>query len=163
MLPEMLRRCEETAIRAIAGPSQLAMENGARRALIPIENRRQFLSVAGDVAERLDPIFCGPSPVAANTHWAFTKGGEGFHQPSAIRTTGLCCSCSEFNLRDKDQRFCFVASNVALYDRQWSGRSRTKSSGCRIENSVVKRSIAELILAWRSVLRLSSRLRKLPL
>ena len=45
---------------------QLAMENGARRALIPIENRRQFPEVSGDVAERLDPIFYGDAPVAAN-------------------------------------------------------------------------------------------------
>ena len=45
---------------------QLAMENGARRVLIPIENRRQFLDVSGDVAERLDPIFYGDAPVAAN-------------------------------------------------------------------------------------------------
>jgi ATP-dependent Lon protease len=42
------------------------MESGARRALIPIENRRQVLEVSGDVAERLDPIFYGDAPVAAN-------------------------------------------------------------------------------------------------
>jgi|HubBroStandDraft_6_1064221.scaffolds.fasta_scaffold94516_4 hypothetical protein len=35
------------------------MENGARRVMVPIENRRQFLEVSGDVAERLDPIFYG--------------------------------------------------------------------------------------------------------
>jgi ATP-dependent Lon protease len=43
---------------------ELAMENGARRALIPLENRRQFLEVSGDVAERLDPISYGDAPVA---------------------------------------------------------------------------------------------------
>jgi ATP-dependent Lon protease len=53
-------------VRTLAEPCQLAMENGARRALIPIENRRQFLEVSGDVAERLDPIFYGDAPVAAN-------------------------------------------------------------------------------------------------
>jgi ATP-dependent Lon protease len=53
-------------VRTLVEPCQLAMENGARRALIPIENRRQFLEVAGDVAERLDPIFYGDAPVAAN-------------------------------------------------------------------------------------------------
>jgi ATP-dependent Lon protease len=52
--------------RTLMEPCQLAMENGARRALIPIENRRQFLEVSGDVAERLDPIFYGDAPVAAN-------------------------------------------------------------------------------------------------
>jgi ATP-dependent Lon protease len=30
-------------VRTLVEPCQLAMENGARRALIPIENRRQFL------------------------------------------------------------------------------------------------------------------------
>lgn len=53
-------------VRTLVEPCQLSMENGARRALIPIENRRQFLEVSGDVAERLDPIFYGDAPVAAN-------------------------------------------------------------------------------------------------
>lgn len=53
-------------VRTLVEPCQLAMENGARRALIPIENRRQFLEVAGDVAERLDPIFYGDASIAAN-------------------------------------------------------------------------------------------------
>jgi len=44
-------------LQTLVEPCQIAMENGARRALIPIENRRQFLEVSGDVAERLDPIF----------------------------------------------------------------------------------------------------------
>ena len=48
------------------------MENGARRALIPAENRRQFLEVSGDVAERLDPIFYGDAPVAPNKALAIT-------------------------------------------------------------------------------------------
>ena len=50
----------------LAEPCQLAMENGARRALIPVENRRHFLDLPGDVAERLDPIFYGDVPMAAN-------------------------------------------------------------------------------------------------
>jgi ATP-dependent Lon protease len=54
------------SVRTLVEPCQLAMENGARRALIPIENRRQFLEVSGDVAERLDPIFYGEVSVAAN-------------------------------------------------------------------------------------------------
>jgi ATP-dependent Lon protease len=53
-------------VRTLVEPCQLAMENGARRAMIPIENRRQFLDVSGDVAERLDPIFYSDAPVAAN-------------------------------------------------------------------------------------------------
>jgi len=59
-------------VRTLVEPCQLAMENGARRALIPIENRRQFLEVSGDVAEKLDPIFYGDAPVAANKALAIT-------------------------------------------------------------------------------------------
>jgi ATP-dependent Lon protease len=33
------------------------MENGARRALIPLENKRNFLEVSGEIIERVDPIF----------------------------------------------------------------------------------------------------------
>ena len=36
---------------------QLAMENGARRAVIPLENKRSFLDMPGDVVERVDPVF----------------------------------------------------------------------------------------------------------
>lgn len=54
------------ALSRLAEPCQLAMENGARRALIPIENRRHFMEVPGDVAERLDPIFYGDAPLGAN-------------------------------------------------------------------------------------------------
>ncbi len=53
-------------VRTLVEPCQLAMENGAKRALVPIENRRQFLEVSGDVAERMDPIFYTDAPVAAN-------------------------------------------------------------------------------------------------
>lgn len=53
-------------IRTLVEPGQLAMENGAKRALIPIENRRQSLEVSGEVAERLDPIFYSDAPIAAN-------------------------------------------------------------------------------------------------
>ena len=53
-------------VRTLLEPCQLAMENGAKRALIPIENRRQFLEVSGDVAERMDPIFYSDAQVAVN-------------------------------------------------------------------------------------------------
>lgn len=33
------------------------MDNGACRALIPIENMRHFLDVSADIMERVDPIF----------------------------------------------------------------------------------------------------------
>lgn len=59
-------------VPTLVEPRQLAMENGARRAVIPIENRRQFLEVSGDVAEKLDLIFYGDAPVAANKALAIT-------------------------------------------------------------------------------------------
>jgi ATP-dependent Lon protease len=41
------------------------MDNGARCALIPIENKRHFLEVSADIVERVDPIFYGEPFVAA--------------------------------------------------------------------------------------------------
>ena len=40
------------------------MDNGAKRALIPIENKG-FLDVPADIMERVDPIFCGDPKTAA--------------------------------------------------------------------------------------------------
>ena len=52
-------------LRSLAEPLQLAMDNGAKRALIPIENKRSFLEVTGDVVEHVDPIFYGDPKTAA--------------------------------------------------------------------------------------------------
>ena len=41
------------------------MDNGARRALIPLENKRHFLEVSGDTVERVDPIFFSDPITAA--------------------------------------------------------------------------------------------------
>jgi ATP-dependent Lon protease len=41
------------------------MDNGARRALIPIENKRQFLDVNPAILEHVDPIFFGDLRQAA--------------------------------------------------------------------------------------------------
>ena len=54
------------AINSLVEPLQLAMENGARRALIPLENKRNFLEVSGDIVEKVDPIFYS-DPQAACT------------------------------------------------------------------------------------------------
>ncbi|MFI5273742.1 MAG: hypothetical protein ACHQ4H_11980 [Ktedonobacterales bacterium] len=43
--------------RSLAEPLQVAMDNGAKRALIPVENTRSFLEVAGDVVVCVAPIF----------------------------------------------------------------------------------------------------------
>lgn len=50
--------------RSLAEPLQVAMDNGAKRALIPVENKRSFLEVSGDIVERVDPIFYS-EPLAA--------------------------------------------------------------------------------------------------
>lgn len=52
-------------LRSLAEPLQLAMENGARRALIPIENKRNFLDVSAEIMERVDPIFYADPITAA--------------------------------------------------------------------------------------------------
>jgi hypothetical protein len=41
-------------MRSLAEPLQVAMDNGARKALIPLENKRNFLEVSGDIVERVD-------------------------------------------------------------------------------------------------------------
>jgi len=45
------------AVQTLAEPLQIAMENGARRALVPLENKRNFLEVSGEIVERVDPAF----------------------------------------------------------------------------------------------------------
>lgn len=52
-------------VRSLVEPLQVAMDNGAKRALIPIENKRSFLEVSGDVMEHVDPIFFGDPKTAA--------------------------------------------------------------------------------------------------
>jgi hypothetical protein len=47
-------------------PLQLAMDNGARRALIPLTNKRNFLEVSADILEHVDPIFYGDPRMAAS-------------------------------------------------------------------------------------------------
>jgi ATP-dependent Lon protease len=53
------------AVRSLAEPLQVAMDNGARRALVPLENKRNFLEVSGDIVERVDPIFFSDPMTAA--------------------------------------------------------------------------------------------------
>ncbi len=53
------------AVRSLAEPLQVGFDNGARRALVPIENKRHFLEVSGDIVERVDPIFYGDVFTAA--------------------------------------------------------------------------------------------------
>jgi ATP-dependent Lon protease len=53
------------SLRSLAEPLQVAMDNGARRALVPLENKRNFLEVSGDIVERVDPIFFSDPMTAA--------------------------------------------------------------------------------------------------
>lgn len=52
-------------VLSLAEPLQLGMDNGARRALIPLENKRHFFEVTGDILEQVDPIFYGDPQTAA--------------------------------------------------------------------------------------------------
>lgn len=53
------------AVRTLAGPLQVGMDNGARRALVPLENKRNFLDVSGEIVERVDPVFFSDPMTAA--------------------------------------------------------------------------------------------------
>jgi ATP-dependent Lon protease len=46
-------------VRSLAEPLQVAMDNGCRRALIPVENKQSYMDVSEEVAEQVDPIFYG--------------------------------------------------------------------------------------------------------
>jgi ATP-dependent Lon protease len=52
-------------LASLAEPLQVAMENGAKRALIPLANKRNFLEVSGDIAEKVDPVFFSDPQTAA--------------------------------------------------------------------------------------------------
>src|SRR6202789_2521742 len=53
------------AVRSLVEPLQVGMDNGARRALVPLENKRNFLEVSGDIVERVDPVFFSDPMTAA--------------------------------------------------------------------------------------------------
>ena len=52
-------------LRSLIEPLQVAKDNGAKRALIPIENKRNFLDVSADILEHVDPVFFGDPKTAA--------------------------------------------------------------------------------------------------
>jgi ATP-dependent Lon protease len=52
-------------LKSLTEPLQVAKDNGAKRALIPIENKRSFLDVSADIMESVDPIFYGDPKTAA--------------------------------------------------------------------------------------------------
>jgi ATP-dependent Lon protease len=52
-------------LRSLTEPLQVAKDNGAKRALIPIENKRNFLDVSADIMEHVDPVFYSDPKTAA--------------------------------------------------------------------------------------------------
>lgn len=52
-------------VRSLIEPLQIGMDNGAKRALIPLENKRSFMEVTADVMEHVDPVFYGDPKTAA--------------------------------------------------------------------------------------------------
>ena len=53
------------AVQSLVDPLQMAMENGAKRALIPLGNKRNFLEVSGEIMKTVDPVFYSdPQPAA---------------------------------------------------------------------------------------------------
>lgn len=49
----------------VVEPLQAVMENGAKRVLIPVENKRHLLDVPGDILDAVDPIFYADPLTAA--------------------------------------------------------------------------------------------------
>lgn len=64
ILGEMTIQGNILPIRSVVEPLQVIMDNGGKRVLIPVSNRRQFLEVPPDILERVDPIFYS-EPLAA--------------------------------------------------------------------------------------------------
>src|SRR5690606_14824849 len=52
-------------VRSLAEPLQVGMENGARKALVPTENKRHFLEVSADIVEKVDPVLYSDPHTAA--------------------------------------------------------------------------------------------------
>ncbi len=65
VLGEMTIQGNILPVRSLTEPLQMAMENGARRVLLPMANARHLASVPPDVLERIDPIFYNDPLTAA--------------------------------------------------------------------------------------------------
>lgn len=65
ILGDMTVQGNVKACRSLIEPLQIAMENGAKRVVLPTENRRHFLEVPADTMEKVDPIFYTDPQTAA--------------------------------------------------------------------------------------------------
>ena len=52
-------------VQSLIEPLQVIQDNGGRRALIPIANKRHFLEVDAEIMENVDPIFYSDPIMAA--------------------------------------------------------------------------------------------------
>jgi len=52
-------------LHSIQEPLQAVMDNGAKRVLVPVENKRHLLEVPGDILDAVDPIFYADPLTAA--------------------------------------------------------------------------------------------------
>lgn len=57
VLGEMTIQGNILAVRSLIEPLQVIMDNGAKRVLIPLSNRRHLLEVPPDIVEKVDSIF----------------------------------------------------------------------------------------------------------
>jgi len=57
VLGEMTIQGSILPLRSLVDPLQVIVDNGAKKVLIPISNKRQVLEVPGDLLEKVDPIF----------------------------------------------------------------------------------------------------------
>ncbi|HNT24192.1 MAG TPA: protease Lon-related BREX system protein BrxL [Anaerolineales bacterium] len=64
VLGEMTIQGNIMPVRSLIEPLQVIVDNGAKKVLVPVSNKRQYLEVPGDLLERVDPIFYS-EPLAA--------------------------------------------------------------------------------------------------
>ena len=57
VLGEMTIQGSILPLRSLVEPLQVIVDNGAKKVLIPISNKRQVLEVPGHLLEKVDPIF----------------------------------------------------------------------------------------------------------
>ena len=65
ILGEMTIQGNILPVKSLMEPLQVAIDNGARKVLLPIESKRQFLEVPGDIMVKVDPIFYADPGTAA--------------------------------------------------------------------------------------------------
>ena len=57
VLGEMTIHGNILPVQGLVDPLRVIMENGAKKVLIPLANKRDFFEVPGEIVEKVDPIF----------------------------------------------------------------------------------------------------------